>query len=86
MVATAQRFHELNPEVSIEWSVRSLQAFADEPLARLVESFDLLVIDHPSICAAAAARFGVSPRPVGPLGRAVSRQLFPCWETVGAGD
>jgi multiple sugar transport system substrate-binding protein len=53
MVATAQRFHELNPEVRIEWSVRSLQAFADEPLARLVESFDLLVIDHPSIGAAA---------------------------------
>jgi multiple sugar transport system substrate-binding protein len=53
MVATAQRFHELNPQVRIEWSVRSLQAFADEPLARLVQSFDLLVIDHPSIGAAA---------------------------------
>ncbi len=52
MVATGQRFHEMNPEVRIEWSVRSLQAFADEPLARLAESFDLLVIDHPSIGAA----------------------------------
>jgi multiple sugar transport system substrate-binding protein len=53
MVATAQRFHELHPEVRIEWSVRSLQAFADESLARLADSFDLLVIDHPSIGAAA---------------------------------
>ena len=52
MVATAQRFNELHPEVTIEWSVRSLQAFADEPLARLAERFDLLVIDHPSIGAA----------------------------------
>jgi len=53
MAATAQRFHELHPEVTLQWSVRSLQAFADEPLARLAESFDLLVIDHPSIGVAA---------------------------------
>jgi multiple sugar transport system substrate-binding protein len=33
----------------VEWSARSLQAFADHPLEDLVENFDLLVIDHPHI-------------------------------------
>jgi multiple sugar transport system substrate-binding protein len=47
MVATSQRFHELHPDVDIDWTKRSLQAFADKPLAELAELFDLLVIDHP---------------------------------------
>lgn len=47
MVATGQRFHELYPGVDIAWSKRSLQEFADRPLADLAEQFDLLVIDHP---------------------------------------
>ncbi len=54
VVACAQRFSELNPELSIEWQKRSLQAFADAPLAELAARFDLLVIDHPSIGEAAA--------------------------------
>src|ERR1700751_1130589 len=49
MVATAQRFSELHADVSITWHKRSLQAFADAPLADLAARFDLLVIDHPSI-------------------------------------
>ncbi|GGA55692.1 hypothetical protein GCM10011507_03720 [Edaphobacter acidisoli] len=53
MVATAQRFSELNPGVQIHWQKRSLQAFADAPLADLAARFDLLVIDHPSIGEAA---------------------------------
>lgn len=53
MVATAQRFSELNPDVYIHWQKRSLQAFADAPLADLATRFDLLVIDHPSIGEAA---------------------------------
>ena len=47
MVATAQRFHELHPDVEISWEKRSLQAFADKPLAQLAAEYDLLVIDHP---------------------------------------
>ena len=47
MVATSQRFHELHPEIDITWEKRSLQEFADEPLAALAGEFDLLVIDHP---------------------------------------
>jgi len=47
MVATAQRFSELHKDVQIRWEVRSLQAFADQSIAELAQSFDLLVIDHP---------------------------------------
>lgn len=47
MVATAQRFTELNPDVSIQWETRSLQQFADSPIQELAQKFDLLVIDHP---------------------------------------
>ncbi len=47
MVATAQRFHEMYPEIEIRWDKRSLQAFADYPLEELVQHYDLLVIDHP---------------------------------------
>lgn len=53
MVATAQRFSELHPDVSISWQKRSLQQFADAPLADLAARFDLMVIDHPSIGEAA---------------------------------
>jgi multiple sugar transport system substrate-binding protein len=53
MVATAQRFSELHPDVVITWHKRSLQQFADAPLADLAARFDLIVIDHPSIGEAA---------------------------------
>lgn len=54
MVATSQRFSELHPDVEITWHKRSLQEFADYPIERLVERFDLLVIDHPFAGQAAA--------------------------------
>lgn len=47
VVATAQRYMELHPEVEITWEKRSLQAFADYPVQELAAKFDLLVIDHP---------------------------------------
>lgn len=54
MVATAQRFAETHPGVEIVWQKRSLQEFADFPIERLAEQFDLLVIDHPFAGRAAA--------------------------------
>ena len=57
MVATAQRFGELHPGLTIQWEKRSLQEFADFPIERLAEQYDLLVIDHP--WAGVAARSGV---------------------------
>ena len=47
VVATAQRFSEMRPEVEIRWEKRSLQEFADAPIQGLAEDYDLLVIDHP---------------------------------------
>lgn len=49
MVATAQRFCEIHPDISIQWDVRSLQAFGDAPIENLARQYDLLVIDHPLI-------------------------------------
>jgi len=54
MVATAQRFSELNPPIGISWEKRSLQQFADWRIEQLAERFDLLVIDHPFVGTAAA--------------------------------
>lgn len=54
VVATAQRYGELNPGVKINWEKRSLQEFADKPLSGLAADYDLLVIDHPWIGFAAA--------------------------------
>ena len=47
VVATAQRFSEIRPDVEIRWEKRSLQEFADAPIQGLAEAYDLLVIDHP---------------------------------------
>ncbi len=57
MVATAQRFSEIHPAVEVVWEKRSLQEFGDFPVAKLAESFDLLVIDHPFV--GDAARLGI---------------------------
>ncbi len=56
MVATAQRFSEIHPDIQILWERRSLQEFADYPLEDLVRKFDLLVIDHPFVGQAARDR------------------------------
>ncbi len=53
VVATAQRYEELNPLVRITWEKRSLQAFADMPLQELVNQFDLLIMDNPHVTLAA---------------------------------
>jgi multiple sugar transport system substrate-binding protein len=53
LLAAAQRFSELFPEVEINWKKRTLQEFADFPIEKLTEQYDLLIIDHPWVgCAA----------------------------------
>jgi multiple sugar transport system substrate-binding protein len=47
--ATAEAFEAVRPDVTVEWVTRSLQAFADEPVERLADRFDLIVLDHPAI-------------------------------------
>jgi multiple sugar transport system substrate-binding protein len=53
VVATADAYRSVRPDVEVRWEFRSLQAFADHPIEDLVERFDLLVIDHPHVPLAA---------------------------------
>ncbi|HXD78204.1 MAG TPA: extracellular solute-binding protein [Puia sp.] len=54
LAAAAQRFGELHPGVKVIWEKRSLQQFADYPVERLTDQYDLLVIDHPWVGRAAS--------------------------------
>lgn len=53
LVAAAETYRAVRPDVEVRWEFRSLQAFADHPIDRLVETYDLLVLDHPHIPLAA---------------------------------
>lgn len=52
MIATAARFHELHPDISIRWERHPLKAFEDFPVEKLAVEHDLIVLDHPCIPAA----------------------------------
>jgi len=54
LLAASQRFSELHPGVEIQWKKRTLQEFADFPIEKLTEHYDLLIIDHPWVGCAAA--------------------------------
>lgn len=54
MVATAEAYKTVAPDARIVWETRSLQDFADFPVQKLAETYDLLVIDHPFVGFAAA--------------------------------
>lgn len=79
MVATSQRFTELNPDVEISWEKRSLQEFADASIEDLAKRFDLLVIDHPW------TGFGAHTNAILPLSDYLSREYIKDQEanTVG---
>ncbi len=49
MVAASDEFIRTKAGARVEWTYRSLQAFADEPVENLAREFDLIVIDHPHI-------------------------------------
>lgn len=54
LLAYAQRFSELYPQVDVQWKKRTLQEFADFPIEQLTAHYDLLIIDHPWVGCAAA--------------------------------
>lgn len=56
MVATAVRFRESHPEISIEWEARSLSDFGEAPVESLAAQYDLVVIDHPYMGAVARTK------------------------------
>ena len=47
--ATAEAYRDVRPGVEVEWTARSLQAFADQPVDELARRFDLLYVDHPAV-------------------------------------
>lgn len=47
VVATAQRFNELYPDISITWEARSLHDFGGAPIDKLAKNYDLIILDHP---------------------------------------
>jgi multiple sugar transport system substrate-binding protein len=56
LLATAAQFTEENPEIRIDWKVRSLAEFGEQSIEQLAEHYDLLVIDHPFVGTAARSR------------------------------
>lgn len=56
LLATAAHFTQENPEIRIEWKVRSLAAFGEQSIERLAGHYDLLIIDHPFVGTAARSR------------------------------
>ena len=47
--ATAESYHSAHPHVGISWEARSLRDFGDQPLEKVTESYDMVIIDHPFI-------------------------------------
>lgn len=54
LMAYSQRFSEKYPGIEVVWKKRTLQEFADFPIEKLTEKYDLLIIDHPWVGCAAA--------------------------------
>jgi multiple sugar transport system substrate-binding protein len=52
VTAAADAYTARYPDVRVKWEVRTLQAFADQPIGGIAATFDLIVLDHPSIGAA----------------------------------
>jgi len=52
--ATAATYATARPEVRVEWTTRSLQAFADQAVDELAHRFDLVHLDHPAVGEAVA--------------------------------
>lgn len=57
MRAAAAIWASLHPDAKVEFSVRPLSAFNDEPLEQAASGYDLVVFDHPMV--GAAARDGI---------------------------
>lgn len=45
--AASQRWMEQNPDLELKWDVRTLKEFGDYPLEKLIETYDMILVDHP---------------------------------------
>ena len=49
LVYTSRCFSAEHPEIRITWRKRSLRDFGDYPIEKLIDDYDLLLIDHPFV-------------------------------------
>jgi len=49
LITTTETFKKMYPDVNITWDKRSLSDFGNYPVEKLVDKYDLLLIDHPFI-------------------------------------
>jgi multiple sugar transport system substrate-binding protein len=56
LVAVSEAWHDLNPEIEIRWTKRSLWGFGEGPLDEVARDYDLIVFDHPHTGSAAQRR------------------------------
>ena len=54
--ATSVAFAKMHPGVEIQWDIRSLKEFGDMPIEDLIETYDLITIDHPYMGQAHASK------------------------------
>ena len=47
LYAATNAYHELRPDVRIEWEKHSLHHFESHPIADLAEKYDFIILDHP---------------------------------------
>lgn len=45
--ATSTEFTKMHPNLTIQWDIRSLKEFGDMPIEDLIETYDIITIDHP---------------------------------------
>jgi multiple sugar transport system substrate-binding protein len=64
LAATAKSYQLNHPEVEIHWDKRSLQDFADFPVETLAGTYDLVMIDHPSVGTCELQRCFVPDEPI----------------------
>lgn len=79
LVACAQRFGEIHPDVTVTWARRSLVEFGEMPVEELAQRFDLLVIDHPFIGQAARRKV------FRPLDGLLQPAVIAGWQQVSVG-
>ena len=56
LYAATNAYHELRPDVRIEWEKHSLHHFESHPIADLAEKYDFIILDHPFMGDAYAQR------------------------------
>lgn len=77
--ATSDAFSKIHPSVSIVWDIRSLKEFGDMPIEDLIETYDIITIDHPYMGQADANQLLV------PLERFISEDTLKKLKTESVG-